>query len=121
MFVDLISHGDSHIKNVSQHTSPVKTCELPIVLYQEEGEYIAECPLFYISSHGHTEQEALDRIKEALQLYLADSKVQDKFPTELECSEEAMFKKSEELFNEYSEPDEQHPEYSFRKIVVCVH
>jgi len=119
--LDLVSMSNNESKIISPHRSNVKTCQVPIVLYKESVEYIAECPLFYVSSHGHNEKEALDRVKEALQLYLADSKVQDKFPTELECSEEAMFKKSEELFNEYSEPDEQHPEYSFRKIVVCVH
>ncbi|MBZ2166378.1 type II toxin-antitoxin system HicB family antitoxin [Methanobacterium spitsbergense] len=121
MFVEFVDEGKNQNKNVSQLHSQVKVCELPIVLYQECGEYIAECPLFYVSSHGHSEEEALDRVKEALQLYLDDPNVQNEIPIEVDCSKEAMFKKSAELFNEYSEPGEQHPEYSYRKIIVCVH
>ena len=35
-----------------------------------EGEwFVAKCAAFEVASQGHTEQEALDNLKEALELY----------------------------------------------------
>lgn len=105
----------------SRYNSPLKICHLPIVLYEEDGEYIAECPLFHVSSHGHTTHEALDRVKEALTLYLEDSEVQKALPSEVKYTKEEMLQKAEQLFREYSEPDEQPPHYEYLEIDICIH
>jgi len=110
--------------NIRQHSvfkSELKTCELPVVLYKEEDEYVAECPIFYVASHGTTEDEAIDRVKEALKLYLSDEQVQESIPEAIDCSDEAILKKSEELFYEYNGPDEKLPDFVVKRVVICVH
>jgi predicted RNase H-like HicB family nuclease len=41
-------------------------------LYREESDYVAQCLDYDVSSFGSTEKEAIDNLKEALQLYLED-------------------------------------------------
>lgn len=44
------------------------------VLTWKEGEvYVADSPAVQIASQGDTEQEALDNLKEAIELYFEDS------------------------------------------------
>jgi predicted RNase H-like HicB family nuclease len=43
------------------------------VVYQEGKHYVAQCLDIDISSFGKTEQEALDNLQEALELYLEDA------------------------------------------------
>ena len=50
----LLSKEREKVTYVSEHRSCVRHCRLPVVTYFEDGEYIAECPLFYVSSHGDT-------------------------------------------------------------------
>ncbi len=109
------------IQHHSNFKSQVKHCELKVVVYKEDDEYIAECPLFYVSSHGSTEKMALTRVEEALKLYLSDEKVQKEMPETLDCSDEAILKKSEDLFYEYNDPDEELPEFVVKKIYICLH
>lgn len=41
-------------------------------LYREESDYVAQCLDYDVSSFGATEKEAIDNLKEALELYLED-------------------------------------------------
>ncbi len=38
-------------------------------VWREEEWYIAQCAEVDVASHGHTEEEALDHLREALELY----------------------------------------------------
>ena len=42
-------------------------------LHREDSDYVAQCLDFDISSFGSTEQEALENLKEAAELYLEDA------------------------------------------------
>ena len=53
--------------------------ELPVTLTEEDGCFIAICPVFWVGSQGKTLKEALDNAKEALELYLEDVDVQKEF------------------------------------------
>lgn len=50
--------------------------ELPIELKEEDGCFIAICPVFSIGSQGKTKEQALKNAREALELYLEDEDVQ---------------------------------------------
>lgn len=51
--------------------------ELPIELTREEdGCFIAICPVFNVGSQGDSEEECLENAKAALELYLEDEDVQ---------------------------------------------
>lgn len=50
--------------------------DLPIELNEEDGCFIAICPVFNVGSQGETEEECLENTKEALELYLHDEDVQ---------------------------------------------
>jgi predicted RNase H-like HicB family nuclease len=41
-------------------------------LYREESDYVAQCLDFDVSSFGATKEEALQMLKEAVELYLED-------------------------------------------------
>jgi predicted RNase H-like HicB family nuclease len=103
---------------VSVHKGLIKRLKLPIVLYKEDDEYIAECPLFYVSSHGHSRDVAIKRVKEALELYLEDENVQKTLPSKLEYTRDEVIKISKDLFFEYSDPDEKLPLYEYREIDI---
>lgn len=97
----------------------LKHCKLPIVTYFEDGEHIAECPLFYVSSHGNTEAEALERVKEALELYLTEN-MDSISPSEMEYTKEEVIQKAKDLFLEFSAPGEEIPEYKYQEIEICI-
>jgi len=40
-------------------------------IWKEDEWFIAQCAQVDVASHGHTEQEALDNLREALELYFA--------------------------------------------------
>lgn len=43
---------------------------VPVTVTKEPGAYVAECPLLDVTSQGDTEQESMDNLLEALQLFL---------------------------------------------------
>lgn len=90
----LLGKEREKVTYVSEYRSRWRHYRLPVVIYFEDGEYIAECPLFYVSSHGDTRNEALQRVKEALELYLIENKDSIK-PSEMEFTEEEVIKKSQ--------------------------
>jgi predicted RNase H-like HicB family nuclease len=49
------------------------TRELEVVVYQEGDGFVAQCLNVNVASEGDTEQEALDNVREALELYFEDS------------------------------------------------
>lgn len=116
----LVSKGKKDDKSISNSHSPIKHCKLPIVTYFEDGEYIAECPLFYVTSHGDSEEEALKRVKEALELYLTENAEHIK-PSEMEYTEEEVIQKAKDLFLEFSSPEEEPPEYNYQEIDICIY
>ena len=48
--------------------------EFQTVIYQEGKHYVAQCLDVDVSSFGDNEKEALENLKEALELYLDDTK-----------------------------------------------
>jgi predicted RNase H-like HicB family nuclease len=44
-----------------------------VMVWPEDGVYIAKCPENSVASQGLTEQEAIDNLREALELYYEDS------------------------------------------------
>ncbi|MDO9045456.1 MAG: type II toxin-antitoxin system HicB family antitoxin [Methanobacteriaceae archaeon] len=59
--------------------SNIVKLELPISITEEDGTYVAVCKLFHVASQGRTENEAIDNIREALELFLEDEDVQEQF------------------------------------------
>jgi predicted RNase H-like HicB family nuclease len=125
MVIQTIESQGSNVKKsqkqsqpVSVHNGMIKHLKLPIVLYKEDDEYIAECPLFYVSSHGFSREVAIKRVKEALELYLEDESVQKTLPSKLEYTRDEIIKISKDLFFEYSDPDEKLPLYEYREIDI---
>ncbi len=47
--------------------------KLPVLTWKEGDVYVADCPAIRIASQGETEQEALDNLKEAIELYFEDA------------------------------------------------
>jgi predicted RNase H-like HicB family nuclease len=52
---------------------------LSFVVYQEDDGFVARCLDVNVASEGDTEQEAIDNLREALELYFEDM-VDDEFP-----------------------------------------
>jgi predicted RNase H-like HicB family nuclease len=50
--------------------------EFQLVVYKEGRYYVAQCLDIDVSSFGTTENAAINNLKEALELYLEDSKEQ---------------------------------------------
>ena len=59
-----------------------KTLELSAVVRKEGRLYVALCPEFDVASQGKSFEEALENLKEALELYLEDEDVER--PSEVE-------------------------------------
>jgi predicted RNase H-like HicB family nuclease len=53
-----------------------KTFELSAVVRKEGRLYVALCPEFNVASQGKNVEEALENLKEALELYLEDEDVE---------------------------------------------
>lgn len=47
--------------------------DLQTVVYREDSHYVAQCLNVDVSSFGDSEAEALDNLKEALELYFEDA------------------------------------------------
>ncbi len=63
---------------------------LTVLIREEEGAYVSRCPELEVASCGDTPEEALDNIREAIDLYIENAKelgmLQDPDPTwELIC------------------------------------
>lgn len=91
---------------------------LPILLHKEDKQFIAECPLFFVAGNGYTIAEAIKDVTQALITYLSDIDVQKGLPDEISYTKEEMIKKAEDLFREYSDPDEVPPKYEYHRICV---
>jgi predicted RNase H-like HicB family nuclease len=46
---------------------------LPVLTWKEDDVYVADCPAVRIASQGETEEEALNNLKEAIELYFEDA------------------------------------------------
>jgi predicted RNase H-like HicB family nuclease len=53
------------------------TLHLTAVIRSEEGQYVSLCPELGVASCGDTPEEARAMLKEALELYLADTPKED--------------------------------------------
>jgi len=49
-----------------------RTLEFSSVVTKEEKWYVANCPELGVASQGKTVEEAIDNLKEAIELYLED-------------------------------------------------
>jgi predicted RNase H-like HicB family nuclease len=45
------------------------------VIWQEDDVYVSKCPELEIASAGDTPQEALENLKEAVELYIENAKI----------------------------------------------
>ena len=50
-----------------------RTLRVPVLTWKEGAVYVADCPAVRIASQGDTEQEAIDNLKEAIELYFEDA------------------------------------------------
>ena len=50
---------------------------LPVLTWKEGDVYVADCPAVRIASQGDNEAEALQNLKEAIELYFEDGSVAD--------------------------------------------
>jgi predicted RNase H-like HicB family nuclease len=60
----------------------VSAINLQSVIYREAERYVAQCLNVDVSSFGSTEAEALDNLREALELYFEDMPPGDVRPIE---------------------------------------
>ena len=49
------------------------TLRVPVLTWKEGAVYVADCPAVRIASRGNAEQEALDNLREAIELYFEDA------------------------------------------------
>ncbi|MCX4976247.1 type II toxin-antitoxin system HicB family antitoxin [Streptomyces sp. NBC_00620] len=54
--------------------------QLEVVIYREDDGYVAQCLNVNVASDGTTEREALDNIREALELYFEDETEREVLP-----------------------------------------
>ena len=67
----------------------MKTRKLAVIVYQEEGVYIAECPEIGTVDQGETIEAAIEGLKAATQLYLESfsmPEISPRFVTNIEVS-----------------------------------
>lgn len=67
----------------------MKTKKLAVIVYQEEGVYIAECPEIGTVDQGETIEAAIEGLKAATQLYLESfpmPEISPRFVTNIEVS-----------------------------------
>jgi predicted RNase H-like HicB family nuclease len=53
--------------------------QLPVSIQEKGDIYIAECPVFHITSTGDTLENSLENIKNDLETFLDDEKVQKEY------------------------------------------
>jgi predicted RNase H-like HicB family nuclease len=56
--------------------------KLKVLLYEEEGGFVAQCLNVNVASEGDTEQDALANIREALELYFDEEVEPDILPVQ---------------------------------------
>lgn len=52
---------------------------LKYIVYKEDNYYVSQCLNVDVSSFGKSVEEAIDNLKEALELYFEDSDAEDTF------------------------------------------
>lgn len=65
----------------------MRTFNVTAVIWQEDDAYVSKCPELEVASAGDTPQEALDNLKEAVELYLENARavgIMDDFTASLE-------------------------------------
>jgi len=53
----------------------MKEFNVTAVIWQEEDVYVSKCPELEVASAGDTPQEALENLKEAVELYIENAKI----------------------------------------------
>lgn len=53
---------------------PLTKVRLTILIWEEEGTYVSKCQELEVASCGDTPEEALDNIREAIELYLENAR-----------------------------------------------
>ena len=53
----------------------MKEFNVTAVIWQEDDVYVSKCPELEIASAGDTPQEALENLKEAVELYIENARV----------------------------------------------
>lgn len=51
----------------------MKKVSLTATIWEEEGAYVSKCPELEVASFGSTPEEALQNLKEAVELYLENA------------------------------------------------
>jgi predicted RNase H-like HicB family nuclease len=67
----------------------MKEFNVTAVIWQEDEVYVSKCPELEVSSAGDTPQEALENLKEAVDLYIENAKILgilDDFTASIESS-----------------------------------
>ncbi len=52
----------------------MKEFNVTAIIWQEDNVYVSKCPELEVASAGDTPQEALENLKEAVELYLENAK-----------------------------------------------
>jgi predicted RNase H-like HicB family nuclease len=55
------------------HNIVVKKLRLSAVIWMEKGQYVSKCPELGVASVGDNPREALENLKEAVELYLENA------------------------------------------------
>ena len=53
----------------------MKEFNVTAVIWQEDEVYVSKCPELEVASVGDTPQEALENLKEAVELYIENAKI----------------------------------------------
>ena len=53
----------------------MKEFNVTAVIWQEDEFYVSKCPELEVASAGDTPQEALENLKEAVELYIENAKI----------------------------------------------
>ncbi len=67
----------------------MKEFNVTAVIWQEDEVYVSKCPELEVASAGDTPQEALENLKEAVDLYIENAKILgilDDFTASIESS-----------------------------------
>ncbi|MCD4765958.1 MAG: type II toxin-antitoxin system HicB family antitoxin [Methanosarcinales archaeon] len=67
----------------------MKEFNVTAVIWQEDEAYVSKCPELEVASAGDTPQEALENLKEAVELYIENAKILgilDDFTASIESS-----------------------------------
>ena len=67
----------------------MKEFNVTAVIWQEDEVYVSKCPELEVASAGDTPQEALENLKEAVDLYIENAKIlgiMDDFTASIESS-----------------------------------